>query len=304
MTRGTIHRTGGGVYVVALDDGRVVEASLRGRLKKDDRSGDRVVIGDRVIVEETGDGGFTVEEVEERRTEVVRRGAGRRRKVVAANVDRLVAVVACAEPTPHRELIDRLLVLAEADAIEGVLVVNKVDLPGAETVAEELASLYRSVGYRTPVVSAVEGVGLPELADVLCSGTSALVGPSGVGKSSLLNALQPGLRLRTGELSRKVGRGRHTTVAARLIPLECGGLVADTPGFGDVGVWGLDPRRVDRCFPEMRRLEGRCRFADCAHLSEPDCAVVEAVERGVIAASRHRSYRVLRDEALRDRPTV
>jgi ribosome biogenesis GTPase len=304
VKRGTIRRTGGGVYVVALDDGRVVEASLRGRLKKEDRKGDRVVIGDRVAVGGTDDGGFTVEAVEERRTEVVRRGAGRRRKVVAANVDRLVAVVACADPTPHRELADRLLVLAETDDVEGVLVVNKVDLPGADVVAGELAALYRSVGYRTLVVSAVDGAGLSELAEVLCSGTSALAGPSGVGKSSLLNALQPDLRLRTGELSRKVGRGRHTTVNARLIPLECGGLVADTPGFGDVGVWGLEPRRVDRCFPEMRRLAGRCRFPDCAHLSEPDCAVVEAVEAGEIAPSRYRSYRILREEALRDRPTV
>lgn len=292
-----MRETGGGVYVVALDDGRVVEASLRGRLKKEDRKGDKVVIGDRVRIEAGGDA-FTVEEVEERSTTIVRRGpSGHRRKVVAANVDRLVAVMAAAEPAPRLELIDRLLVLAEADDIEGVLVVNKVDLPGQRPAADEIAELYRSVGYRVLLTSAPTGEGIDELKSLLCSGTSALVGPSGAGKSSLLNAVQPGLQLRTGALSRKVARGRHTTVSARLIPLDCGGTVADTPGFSDVGVWGVEKDEVELCFPEIRALAGRCRFQDCAHAVEPDCAVLEAVEEGRIAESRYRSYRVLLDEA-------
>lgn len=302
MPSGTVWRTGGGVYVVSLDDGRVVEASLRGRLKKEDRSGDRVVIGDRVALEEAGDGGFTLESVEERSSSVVRRGTGRRRKVVAANVDRLVVVVAAVEPSPHREVIDRLLALAEADDIGAVLVVNKVDLPGGAEVAADLSDLYGAIGYPVLAVSAVDGAGLDALADVLCDGTSALVGPSGVGKSTLLNALEPELGLRTGELSRKVGRGRHTTVSSRIIPLECGGMVADTPGFADVGVWGLDAADVELCFPEIRELVGRCRFQDCAHVSEPDCAVTGAVEDGGIAASRYQSYLLLRNEALADRP--
>lgn len=302
MIRGTVRETGGGVYVVALADGRVVEASLRGRLKKEDRRGDKVVIGDRVVVDE-GDDAFTIEEVEERETVVVRRGAGgHRRKVVAANVERLVVVMAAVEPDPRRELIDRLLVLAEADDIEGVLVLNKLDLPGAPEVAEELAGLYGGVGYRVLAVSAVSGRGIGDLTDVLCSGTAALVGPSGAGKSSLLNTVEPGLELRVGDLSGKVGRGRHTTVSARLLPLRCGGTVADTPGFSDVGVWGLEADAVELCFPEIRRRAGECRFQDCAHLREPDCAVQEAVEAGAVAESRYRSYVALREEALGDRP--
>ena len=298
MTRGTVRRTGGGVYEVALEDGRLVEASLRGRLKKEDRREDRVVIGDRVRVEEADGGAFTVEEAEPRESEIVRwSGRSRRAKVVAANVDRLVPVVAAAEPAPHRELVDRLLVLAEADDIEAVLVVNKVDLPGAAGIADELAAVYREVGYRVVVGSAVTGAGLDELADVLCSDTSAMVGPSGAGKSTLLNALQPDLGLRTGELSRKIGRGRHTTVSSRLIPLECGGTVADTPGFTEVGLWGLEPGEVLSFFPELRELAGLCRFPDCSHRTEPECAVREAVEEGRIAGSRYRSYLIFVEEA-------
>lgn len=302
MTRGTVRETGGGVYTVALADGRVVEASLRGRLKKEDRGGDGVVIGDRVLVQQEGDA-FTIEDVLERETAVVRRRPGaRRRKVVAANVQRLVVVTAAADPAPSRELIDRLLVLAESDDIDPVLTVNKMDLPDAPGVAAELAELYRAVGYPVLLVSALDGRGLGDLGEVLCQDTSALVGPSGVGKSSLLNALQPDLGLRIGSLSSKVRRGRHTTVSARLVPLECGGTVADTPGFSDAGAWGLDPEGVALCFPEMRELLGECRFPDCAHVAEPDCAVLEALEQGRIAESRYRSYLQIREEAVSDRP--
>ncbi|NIP59617.1 MAG: ribosome small subunit-dependent GTPase A, partial [Gemmatimonadetes bacterium] len=278
MLTGTVRRTGGGVYRVALEDGRVVDASIRGRLKRESRTGERVVIGDRVRVEEAPGGIFTVEEVLPRDTQIVRRGpGGRKAKVVAANVGRLVAVAAARRPEPSRRTIDRLLVIGESHDLEALLVINKVDLESATEVVDRLASVYRPIGYRVIPTSAVSGRGVDELAEVLCSGTSALVGPSGVGKSSLLNRVQPGLELRTGELSRDRRRGRHTTVNARLLELECGGLVADTPGFGDIGIWGVDPEGLDRCFPEIRRLLGACRFRGCTHVHEPDCAVRGAV---------------------------
>lgn len=285
------------MYRIAMDDGPVVEASIRGRLKKEERRGDRVVVGDRVLVHVAEDGTATVEEVEPRRTEICRRIAtGRRRKVLAANVDLLVVVVAARDPEPSSERIDRLLVLAEANGVEGVVVVNKVDLPGAAEAAEELLGPYRHAGYRCLAVSASAGTGLDALRELLCSGTSVLAGPSGVGKSSLLNALEPSLALRTGELSGKVARGRHTTVASRLLPLDCGGAVVDTPGFSDTGVEGVDPGELDDFFPELRAHLGSCRFQDCAHVHEPGCAVREAVERGEVHAGRYGSYVRIRGE--------
>lgn len=298
MVKGTVLRTRGGVYRVALADGRRVDASIRGRLKLEERTGDRVVIGDRVQVADGGDGSYTIEEVLSREREIVRRKPGSRSpKVVAANVEALVAVVAAAEPDPHRQQVDRLLVIAEANDLEGVLVVNKMDLEGAGEPAEELKGLYAPLGYRVLLTSARSGRGLEELQEVLCRGTSALVGPSGGGKSSLLNAIEPGLDLRTGELSRKPRRGRHTTVSARLLELECGGMVADTPGFSDVGLWGLDPEGLDACFPEFLSFVGGCRFRGCSHLHEPGCVVKEAVEDGAIDERRYESYRDLRAEA-------
>lgn len=295
---GTVFEAGGGVYLVRLGSGELVEAALRGRLKQERRTGDRVVAGDRVTVSPQGEG-WVVESVATRDSELVRRGlGGRKAKVVAANVERVLVVVAARDPDISLQLVDRLLVVVESSHLHAVLVVNKVDLPGARDVADQLSALYGAVGYPVLAVSAVTGEGMDGLAAALRHGTSALAGPSGAGKSSILNALHPELDLRTGDVARKTGRGRHTTVSSRLIPLECGGTVADTPGFGDVGLWGVEADEVSRCFPEIADLEDGCRFRGCAHLKEPDCAVRDAVESGAVAESRYRSYLALREEAL------
>ncbi len=194
-------------------------------------------------------------------------------------------------------MVDRLLVVVEASGLHPVLVVNKVDLAGGAERARELAETYEPIGYLVIAVSAATEVGMDAFAEEACAGIAALMGPSGAGKSSLVNRLDPSAELRTGEVSRRSGRGRHTTVDSRLVPLACGGVIADTPGFGDVGLWGVAPDEVEACFPEMEALRGRCRFRDCAHVSEPDCVVREAVKRGEIAESRYRSYVALRDEA-------
>ena len=293
---GVVHETGGGVYTVFLEDGRRVEASIRGRLKREQRTGNRVVIGDEVEVHMDGEVA-TIESVLERRTELVRRGRGRAAKILAANLDRVYVVIALREPRGSNQIIDRMLVLVESSGMHPVLVLNKIDLDETEDAAEEWSNLYRSVGYRVLLTSAESGRGIPELHAEMCTGISALIGPSGVGKSTLLNAVDPGLELRTGALSRKTGTGRHTTVGSRLITLTCGGLVADTPGFGDVGWWSVDVEVIGACFPEFDELAEGCRFRGCTHLHEPGCAVREALEDGQLARSRYESYALLRKEA-------
>mgnify|MGYP001123018421 CR=1 FL=1 len=314
MVTGTVYGVGGGVYRVHLDSGFVVDASLRGRLKQESRKGDRVVIGDRVEVAVDSAEGGTIEEVLSRRSEVVRRGpGGRRPKVVAANVDRMGIVVSAARPEPRQALLDRLLVIGESNGLEPFLVMNKIDLvPGLDRASSDelgdrgeghppvhrrLVDLYRQLGYRVLEASAVSGQGIEKLKGILCQGTSALLGPSGVGKSSLLNAIQPSLSLRTGELSHRQGRGRHTTVNARLIPLTCGGIVADTPGFSDAGVWGVAPGELEACFPEFHPAREECSFRGCTHLHEPGCGVQDALERGEIDEQRFSSYRTMVEEA-------
>lgn len=297
--QGTVLRVVGGVYDVALDDGRTVAAVLRGRLKREQRTGDRVVAGDRVQVETIDDNGATIEVVEPRRTELARRAPGkgaRRAKVIVANVDQVVVVMAAAEPEPRPRMLDRFLVLAEANGLPSVVILNKIDLPGA-AAAIGLFAPYERLGYPVIATSAVDGQGIDDLRALLCGKTSVFTGPSGVGKSSLLNAIEPGLSLRTAAVSEAHGKGRHTTVTAELVPLSCGGHVADTPGLRELGLWGVEPEQLPNCFVEFRPFIGACKFGrSCSHTHEPGCAVKAAVEAGQIEVARYDSYCKLREE--------
>ena len=287
---GTVLERDGAVYRVATPDGPV-RAVLRGKAK---RGGPRVVVGDVVRLEpEPGGQLFGIVDVEPRRSLLARRvPEGRGARPVAANVDHVFVVTATADPPPLAQLIDRLLVVAEANGIPAAVVVNKVDLdPGFA-----LGDRFRSAGYEVFRTSAVTGEGVAALRTALAGGTSVVTGPSGAGKSSLLNAIEPGLRLRTREVSARVRRGRHTTVSAVMVPLAGGGFLMDTPGFSEVGLWGIEASDLAECFPEIRALLGRCRYADCRHLSEPGCVVRTAVEEGKIQAGRYESYRALRAE--------
>jgi ribosome biogenesis GTPase / thiamine phosphate phosphatase len=303
MASAIVLRASGGVYDVELADGTVAEASLRGRLKLQQRTGDRVVAGDIVTLDRQSDGSLTIESVLPRRSEIARRapGHGRKAKVIVANIDRMIIVFAAASPTPNRRLLDRFLVLAEANEVEPFLVLNKAELVSDDEAATFLAP-YVAAGYRTLLASAKTGTGLDELRALLCSGESVIAGPSGVGKSTLVNAVQPGLGLRVGEVSEAVNKGQHTTVTAQLIPLECGGYVADTPGLRELGLWRMDPADLAWCFPEFRSLVDECRFgSSCSHTHEPSCAVHEAATAGAIDAERYHSYRALYDES-REQP--
>jgi ribosome biogenesis GTPase len=195
---------------------------------------------------------------------------------------------------PHLRMLDRFLVVAEHNEVEAVVVANKVDLVGL-TAARALFASYEAIGYPVHFVSAREGIGVEELADRLTGRVSVVTGPSGVGKSTLLNAIQPGLRIETGEVSAAVHKGRHTTSAAELHPLSAagGGYVADTPGLRELGLWHVPPDELAWCFPELRPHLGGCGFNDCRHLAEPRCAVRAAVTAGSVSEARYASFRRL-----------
>lgn len=293
---GTVREAVGGVYEVELRSGEVVQAALRGRIKKEDRSGDRVVAGDRVLLRFSGDDTPAIESVEPRVSLLAREAPGRgghRLKPIVANVDQVVPVFSAANPDPRLRMLDRFLVLAEMNGLPAVIVVNKVELVGEHAARATFAD-YERAGYTVLLTSVKAGIGLDALSDRVCGATSVFTGPSGVGKSSLLNALEPGLGLRTGEVSEVQRKGKHTTVAARLIPLGCGGYVVDTPGLRELGLWGLDLERLDEHFPEFEPYRGDCRFgSDCSHTHEPSCGVRAALEDGSLSAERYDSYRAL-----------
>jgi ribosome biogenesis GTPase len=211
---------------------------------------------------------------------------------VVANVDRVFVMTATCDPAPIPSVIDRLLVLAEANDIPAAVLLNKIDLdPG-----EALVSRYRGSGYDVLPMSVRQGIGVDAVRAWLPGHATVVTGPSGSGKSSLLNALEPGLLLRTGEISEKGRRGKQTTVSARMVPLAGGGWLVDTPGFSEVGLWGLDPRGLAQCFPEMRPLLGSCKYGDCRHVDEPGCAIRLEVTRGAIHPERYASYCLLLEE--------
>lgn len=273
-----------------------MEATLRGRFKQEHEK--RVLVGDRVQVCEHQAGNVTIEALLPRDSVLRRRTPGKMRgeRVVAANVDQVIVVGATRQPDWDPHLIDRFVVVAEANRLHTTVVVNKCDLCDDPS---PLAQPYVMAGYPVLLTSVRNRSNLGELERVLRNKVSLLTGPTGVGKSSLLNALQPGLRLRTKAVSQKSHGGRHTTVAAEMHAFGEQGYVVDTPGLRDIGLWGVEPLEVALAFPEFGACSRRCRFDNCRHLEEPGCAVVDAVEGGAIAASRLSSYRRLLEEAVR-----
>jgi ribosome biogenesis GTPase len=286
---GTVLERDGAAYRVATDSGEL-RAVLTGRTKRD---APRVVVGDRVTLLPDAAGGLaTITDVAPRKSLLERRvPLGRGTRPIAANIDTVFVVTSNCDPAPVPQLIDRLLVVAESNEIAAAVVINKMDLdPGTR-----LEARFRQAGYPVFRTSAKTGEGLDALRAAMAGRESVVTGPSGAGKSSLLNALHPGLGLRTGELSLRVRRGRNTTVSARMLPFE-GGYLVDTPGFNEVGLWGIEPRELASCFPEFRPFLGGCRFQDCRHLTEPGCRVQAEVADGTIAPDRLTSYQMLLEE--------
>lgn len=292
--QGLILRAQSGFFWVKTEDG-VLRCRLRGRLKKERQSADIAVIGDQVDVIDVGNGDGMIEAVHPRERIFSRKQPGPRgawkEDVLVANLDQVLIVFACARPEPHVRMIDRFLVVAEYNEIDVVLVANKIDLVTPE-VAQSIFGIYQQIGYPIHFVSAQQNIGVEGLKAQLDGKISVVSGPSGVGKSSLLNAIQPDLQLDTGKVSDLLNKGRHTTVVAQLIALESsdGGYVADTPGIRELGLWQIPQEDLAWCFREFRPYLGECDFNNCSHVHEPGCAILSAMEDGHIAPERHDSY--------------
>lgn len=272
--------------------------------------GDPLAVGDRVRFIHAGDGSGMIVEVMPRRSQMTRRsavpmpGAHPFEQVIVANLDQVILVFAAAQPAPKWGLLDRYLVSAESSGLQALICITKLDLAGGrdgllDAGLVEALQTYRKIGYSVVLTSAISGAGLDELREALRGQVSALLGKSGVGKTSLLNALQPGLGLRVNQVNERTGKGKHTTTHLEMFPLELAASTAivDTPGIREFGLWEIEGDDLALYFPEMRPLVGRCRFGlDCRHDEEPGCAIRKAVTNGQISPYRYRSYRVLMEE--------
>lgn len=297
LLEGLVIRAQSGFLTVKTESGTYI-CRLRGRLKQDDLEGDIVAVGDRVTFTPKEDGTGTIEDIHERKSVFSRVRSGIKRdfrQIILANPDQIVAVFACAEPEPHLRMLDRFLVIAEKQKIGAVIIANKVDLV-TQTQAEAIFGNYEHLGYPVVYTSARTGQGVDILKVHLKDKISALAGPSGVGKSSLLNVIEPNLGLRVTAVSAATTKGMHTTQVRELFPLAEGGYVADTPGIRSLALWDTEPEELDAYFIEMRDLVASCKFSDCTHTHEPGCAVRAAVEAGRVAMERYHSYLRLRFE--------
>lgn len=293
----TVVRATGSWYDV-LHDGETVRCRIRGRLRlKGVRSTNPVVVGDEVACEADEGGDYVIADILPRRNYVIRRASNLSKEshIIAANVDQALLMASLRSPETPTEFVDRFLVTCEAYKVPVTILLSKLDLQDAEAVAE-FRAVYEGAGYRVLEVSVREGRGVEEVRELLAGRTTLVSGNSGVGKSTLIQAIDPSLDIRTGEISESHHKGRHTTTFSTMYPLAGGGAVIDTPGIKGFGLIDIDEAELWHYFPEMMRVAPACRFYNCTHTHEPGCAVREAVARGEVARSRYESYLKIRDE--------
>lgn len=307
---GIVVRSTGSWHDVRVDR-EVIPSRVRGKSRlQDQRRTNPVAVGDRVRVRLLDDGTGQIVDIYPRRNRLSRRAAGRRsglEHVIAANVDHVWVVQSVELPKPNPGFIDRLLVMSAAGGIRAGLIINKIDRASdSETMdaVERLASVYQELEYPVLLTSAETGAGVEALRQRLDGKCSVICGPSGVGKSSLLNELDAELDIRTAEVSQKTRKGRHTTAVAAMYDLGPATTVIDTPGVREIGLWDIAPEELGSYLPEIRELQDSCYFPDCTHDHEPDCAVRLAVEGGTISAVRYRSYLNMLDSLRAGRSDV
>lgn len=296
MIRGRVIQAQSGFFSVETG-GQVVVCQLRGRLKQGRKLADIIAIGDWVIITEQEAGKGMIEDVEPRRTMLYRMAPtarGEFKQIIIANPDLAVFVFSVAQPEPRLPMLDRFLVIAEREALDILIVANKIDLVSKKE-AKEFFSRYEKIGYKVLYTSAVKNRGIKQLKKLLVGKISVFAGPSGSGKTSILNAIKPGLGLEVKEVSEATNKGKHTTVSRKLIPLGGGGYVADTPGLKALDLWDITPEEVDGYFLEIHEALLHCRFSDCTHTHEPGCAVIEAIKKGKIHPERYLSYLRMRE---------
>lgn len=310
---GLIVKEQSGFYWVEAEDGATYMCELRGRLMEEAKSSDIAAIGDRALIslrreEGTDTSMGVIEELTPRASVLSRavrttgkRGAGQaeREQVVIANAERALFVFSAAQPSPDLKILDRLLVAGERSNIaELIIVLNKIDLDHAAELDPILRG-YERIGYPVLRTSALRGDGIESLRSRVRDGISVFTGPSGVGKTSLLNRMQPGLGRQVKDVGRQSEEGVHTTRDSALVRLESGGYIADTPGIRSLTVWDIEPDELDAYFVDIEPYVLDCKFSNCTHINEPACAVRYAVEQGDLASWRYRNYLELREE-LRD----
>ena len=281
--QGKIIRGIAGFYYVHVVESGVYECKAKGIFRKD---GIKPLVGDDVEIEilDEKDMEGNIMKILPRRNDLIR--------PAVANIDQALVVFAAAKPKPHFQLLDRFLVMMESKEIPAILCFNKSDIVDDAEIAS-LKEIYENCGYPLLFTSAKEETNIDELKELLRGKTTAIAGPSGVGKSSLINQLQSGVKMETGSISRKIERGKHTTRHSELIVLEEGSYIMDTPGFSSLYVGDMEKEELKYCFPEFSAYEGKCRFNGCSHTHEPGCAVREAVEEGKIHRMRYEDYTFL-----------
>jgi len=294
--RGLVIKSTGSWYHVHAEDGIDYDCRIKGKFRiQGIQTTNPIAVGDQVEfeLEPNSDNGI-INKLHDRKNYIIRKSINlsKQAQIIAANMDQAFLVVTLASPRTSLGFIDRFLATAEAYSIPAVLIFNKLDLFNEDGLAvlAEYAAIYENIGYPCYTVSAIEGTNIPQIESLLKDKTTLFSGHSGVGKSSLINALLPGRSIKTGEISEANDKGQHTTTFAEMHTLPFGGYLIDTPGIRELGIFDIRPEELGHYFREMRDLMHECKFNNCRHVNEPGCAVIKAVENGEIELSRYESY--------------